>query len=140
MNKEQRNQEKAQAREKADQQSVVMKFKDNKFYNDQEKPLYEAGKEYRIQGADMIQRWLKRGGEIVGGELEMPDQTADPSHLVPHPLSSGVDSVAPHEETSEDVQEDEDLGEDEETPEGHEKKPKVKTKSHAKHSTHKKSR
>lgn len=50
-------------------EEVLMRFSENKFYNDLSKPEFEAGKVYRLKGADWIQRWLKRGGEIVTEEL-----------------------------------------------------------------------
>jgi len=63
--------------------TVKMRFKENKFYNDLDVPLYIAGEVYVIKGADMIQRWLKRGGEIVEGDLEFPETEANPSDVVP---------------------------------------------------------
>lgn len=53
-------------------QTVKMRFPRDMFYNDPTVALYEAGKVYTIEGADMVQRWLKRGGVIVEGELVFP--------------------------------------------------------------------
>lgn len=44
---------------------VKMIFTENKFYNDLKNPIFEANKVYELEGADWIQRWLKRGGAIV---------------------------------------------------------------------------
>ena len=72
-----------QAKKDQDSEQVVkMKFKEDKFYNDQTVPYYEKGKVYEVRGADMIQRWLKRGGEIVEGELEFPEHEVNPSTVV----------------------------------------------------------
>lgn len=65
------------------EQEVKMKFSENKFYNDLKTPIYNKGEVYTVKGADMIQRWLKRGGEIVSGELEYPDHTPEVSEVVP---------------------------------------------------------
>lgn len=63
---------------------VRMRFKENKFYNDLTKPHFLAGKIYTVEGQDMIDRWLKRGGEIVEDESpkalanSLEDKTQDP--------------------------------------------------------------
>ncbi len=44
---------------------VKMKFSEFKYYNDLSVPMFEPGKVYEIEGEAWIQRWLKRGGEIV---------------------------------------------------------------------------
>lgn len=44
---------------------VLMRFSENKYYNDKEKPIFEKGKVYALEGAGWIQRWIKRGGEVV---------------------------------------------------------------------------
>ena len=54
--------------------SVLMKFSEHKYYNDLNSPMFEAHKVYEIAGAEWIQRWIKRGGEIV----ERPVQTKKP--------------------------------------------------------------
>jgi len=64
-------------------QKVKMKFSEHKYYNDLNNPIFDAGKVYELEGAAWIQRWLKRGGEIVEGVL--PTAKADelnPSTLV----------------------------------------------------------
>lgn len=71
----------AKQKEVDDQQSVKMKFKEDKFYNDLNVPLYEKDKVYEIKGADMIQRWVRRGGEIVEGELEFPEAKVNVSEV-----------------------------------------------------------
>jgi hypothetical protein len=52
--------------------TVKMRFSENKYYNDLDNPIFLKGQVYEIVGADMINRWLKRGGEIVEGETEEP--------------------------------------------------------------------
>lgn len=49
--------------------TVLMKFTEHKYYNDLSTPLFYAGKVYELEGADWIQRWLKRGGEIIEGDV-----------------------------------------------------------------------
>jgi hypothetical protein len=49
---------------------VFMRFATNQHYNDQNNPIFEAGKVYPIKGRDWINRWLKRGGEIVEAPKE----------------------------------------------------------------------
>lgn len=64
-----------------EEQKVKMRFSEHKFYNDLNKPLYEAGKVYEVVGAGFIQRWLKRGGVIVEGELNFPEHKTDVSEV-----------------------------------------------------------
>lgn len=61
---------------------VKMKFSEHKYYNDLNKPLFMAGEVYELEGADWIQRWVKRGGEIVEGKLEFAPQVVNESVLV----------------------------------------------------------
>lgn len=72
-------------------QVVKMKFYEDKFYNDPAKAHFEKGKVYEVKGADQIQRWLKRGGVIVEGQLEVPEQEVNPSVVVEDPAAE-VDS------------------------------------------------
>ena len=58
---------------------VKMKFSEHKFYTDLNTPMFLAGKVYDVEGADWIQRWVKRGGEIVEGEF--PVVEADEPNL-----------------------------------------------------------
>lgn len=51
---------------------VKMTFTERKYYNDMDTPFFEPDKVYELEGADWIQRWLKRGGTIVQGELTFP--------------------------------------------------------------------
>ena len=72
-------------KEKSEQDSVQvvkMRFKEDKFYKDQDVAHFEKGKVYEVKGADQIQRWLKRGGEIVEGQLEIPLVEVNPSVVV----------------------------------------------------------
>jgi hypothetical protein len=63
---------------------VKMRFTEHKYYNDLDKPIFEAGKIYELSGADWIQRWLRRGGEIVEGQLSFPiPDEPNPSTIVP---------------------------------------------------------
>lgn len=65
-------------------EKVKMKFSEHKYYNDLDKPLFEAGKVYELEGAGWIQRWLKRGGEIVEGSFALPAaDEPNPSTIVP---------------------------------------------------------
>ena len=57
---------------------VLMRFKEDKFYNDLTKPIYEAGKIYEIEGSDFIERWKKRGGEIVTEESLQSEAPGEP--------------------------------------------------------------
>lgn len=62
---------------------VKMKFKEHMYYNDLNNPMFNAGEIYELEGADWIQRWLKRGGEIVEGDLVLPKgDKPNPSALV----------------------------------------------------------
>lgn len=54
-----------EAKELAVKDKVLMRFSENKYYNDLENPIFEKGKTYVLEGAGWIQRWLKRGGEIL---------------------------------------------------------------------------
>ena len=73
---------KAKATENLTPGKVIMIFSENKFYNDLENPIFFANTSYELEGADWIQRWLKRGGKIVEGELPLPEHEVDPSTLV----------------------------------------------------------
>ena len=69
-----KNNNKEKAKSKQTNENVVkMKFKEHKFYRDMSTPHYYAGQVYEIEGADQIQRWLKRGGEIVEGNITAPE-------------------------------------------------------------------
>lgn len=61
---------------------VKMVFKEHKYYRDPNKPIFYAGKTYELEGSDWIQRWLKRGGKIVEGDLNFPEVKPDPSVIV----------------------------------------------------------
>ena len=80
----------SKAPEAAKPQSVKMKFSEHKYYNDLNVPMFEAGKVYVLEGADWIQRWIKRGGQIVEGELEFPEVIPNPSVIVSD--ESNIDS------------------------------------------------
>lgn len=53
---------------------VFMRFSTNQHYNDQNNPIFEAGKIYPMKGRDWIHRWLKRGGEIVEKPQGKPEK------------------------------------------------------------------
>lgn len=61
---------------------VKMTFKEHKYYNDMNNPMFYAGEVYELEGADWIARWIKRGGVIVEGALEIPNDEPNPSTLV----------------------------------------------------------
>lgn len=77
---------------------VKMKFSEEKFYNDQTKPMFEAGKVYELEGFDWIQRWLKRGGEIVE-ELKVKPV---PVQEAPKEIEQDLEHLADEEEKLED--------------------------------------
>lgn len=80
---------------------VKMKFKEDKFYTDRDKPIFEAGKVYELEGADWIQRWLKRGGEIVHDARPAPAPApVDPSTVVPKSGAPVDDKKSETKETS----------------------------------------
>lgn len=66
---------------------VKMKFKEDKFYNDRHTPIFKAGEVYELEGEAWIQRWIKRGGEIVKDARPVPVHTPDPSVVIPNPKS-----------------------------------------------------
>lgn len=73
------------------ERKVLMRFKEHKYYNDLGKPIYEAGKIYEITGAAWIQRWQKRGGEIVEDPKAKPEAVAHiPASEVANPVPVGL--------------------------------------------------
>lgn len=56
----------------SDCSKVKMIFKEAKFYNDLETPIFKPGEIYELEGADWIQRWIKRGGAIVDQKTNEP--------------------------------------------------------------------
>jgi hypothetical protein len=83
---------KKQEIEASKEQVVKMRFKENKFYNNPNEIHFEKDKIYEIKGAGLIQRWLKRGGEIVEGELEFPEAKVNPSELVKEEVKEEIKS------------------------------------------------
>lgn len=80
-------------------QKVKMTFSEHKYYGKtMDVPHFEKGKVYEVVGADMIQRWLKRGGVIVQGELEFPENKIEESSLVETPLD--IENSLSEEENS----------------------------------------
>jgi hypothetical protein len=75
--------------------SVVMVFNDFKYYSDPNTPLYEPGKQYTIDGADMIQRWLKRGGKIVSGEIKIEEPVVNLSSIIEPEIKEPEAEIAP---------------------------------------------
>lgn len=73
---------------------VLMVFSEDKYYQDYNTPHFIKGQEYLIKGGDQIARWLKRGGQVVGGEIPTHEGEM-PAHEVNE--STTVD-VAIHEE------------------------------------------
>lgn len=80
---------------------VVMVFKEHKYYNDLDTPIFEAGKPHTLEGADWIQRWLKRGGEIIEGQFVLPSGKTSPSKVV-----GSMSDVATQNEKLEDIAKD----------------------------------
>lgn len=81
-----------------DKASVKMKFSENKFYNDLNSPIFEKDKVYLLEGADWIQRWLKRGGVVVEDESAPVEAKVD----VPPPASDSVVGEPPKVEDNSD--------------------------------------
>lgn len=80
---------------------VKMKFKEHKYYTDKDKPIFYAGKIYELEGADWIQRWLKRGGEIVQDARPAPAPTpSNPSVVVPKSGAPAGDNKPENKETT----------------------------------------
>lgn len=79
---------------------VKMRFSEHKYYTDLEKPIFMAGKVYELEGAEWIHRWLKRGGEIVAGEIPstQPDEP-NPSTIVGQSGEQTSDNTPPAGET-----------------------------------------
>lgn len=100
-------------------QKVKMKFSEHKYLNDMNTPHFYAGEVYEVEGAETIQRWLKRGGVIVSGELKTPKPEGTPSTVVQQKPTEPV-VVAPETKPEEDQgidqvdldEEDEDLDDD----------------------------
>ena len=80
-------------------QSVKMKFSEDKFYNDPNVPMFQAGKVYDMEGGDWIQRWLKRGGEIVYGEMPLPPSDISSPSIVTNSIADSDKSENIVEET-----------------------------------------
>lgn len=58
--------------QKSDIVKVKMIFSQDKFYNDLNNPIFLKGKVYELEGADWIQRWEKRGGQIIDENVAAP--------------------------------------------------------------------
>lgn len=69
---------KKQAEDRAPGKKVLMRFGASQFYNDQNIPIFNGGQIYVLEGASWIERWMKRGGEIVSEEIAMKDKGFDP--------------------------------------------------------------
>lgn len=65
------------------EKTVKMIFSEPKYYNDQDHPIFEANKVYELQGADWIERWIKRGGRVIEDDneedLQVAEQKSGPS-------------------------------------------------------------
>lgn len=90
-----------------DSGKVKMSFTEHKYYNDLNNPLYLAGEVYEIED-NMVERWLKRGGKIVSGEIKLAKQDEpNPSKIVQadvKPLEQIVENLEPVEVQFEQVQ------------------------------------
>ena len=80
---------------------VLMRFEENKFYNDMDNPEFEAGKVYTLEGENWINRWLKRGG-IIMTEDEAKKFAADKAgkgkSVSPPPVGDKHPPVTPPED------------------------------------------
>ena len=109
---EQKAKEAAKAQELARKPKVKMRFKEDKYYNDVHNPLYRAGEIVEVE-ARMVDRWLKRGGEIIGQGSER------------NPVSPKVEEkkVVVDSKPKEPVEHDEEKVEDESKPESEDSEP-----------------
>ena len=89
---------------------VFMRFQQHQYFNDLNTPLFEAGKIYELVGAAWIQRWMKRGGEIV--EKKDSEKVEKPAEQNPIPTVESASEK--EEENSTDPGESEELKETEE--------------------------
>lgn len=106
---------------------VKMKFTENKFYNDMNKPMFHAGEVYEMEGVEWIQRWLRRGGIIVEGKLPETPAVPDPSSVVLAGEKTPV--ITKPTPVVEDSTDDEEPEEEEETKPAPKGKGKGKSKS-----------
>ena len=91
--------------------TVAMKFSKNMFYTDLDNPIFFSGVVYELEGEEWIQRWLKRGGEIVdekpakGVELSTtpPPSPAIDTPTKVAPAAPATEQVADKDEKSEDA-------------------------------------
>lgn len=95
---------------------VKMKFSEHKYYNDLNEPIFRAGEVYELEGAEWIQRWLKRGGVIVEGNLEMPSAEPNPSTVETPPADPEKENMGDNLPTSGET-DPESTGKDDETAE-----------------------
>lgn len=87
-NKNNQKKKKQVSREDLPAGAVVMKFPKDMYYKNYTDVHFEKDKEYVIEAQD-ITRWLKRGGQIVSGELPVAEEVETPQEdVVP---SSTVD-------------------------------------------------
>jgi len=89
---------------------VLMRFKEHKFYTDLNKPHFEAGKVYELEGRDWINRWIKRGGELVDSapsEVVALSSVPEPS---PGPDSNILEEVLDPAAFEEKQEEQDDFG------------------------------
>lgn len=105
--KEQRRLEAANRKQEAESgvKKVFMRFPQNQYYNDQTNPIFEKGKIYELEGASWIQRWLKRGGEILTEEQmakEKAKAEAKPSKAIVDAGENGVVKIVGESEKKED--------------------------------------
>lgn len=57
---------------------VKMRFPRDMYYNDLNNPIYRKGEIYEIE-PQMVERWVKRGGEIVTGAKVEPKRPTPPA-------------------------------------------------------------
>ncbi len=85
---------------------VVMTFSEDKFYTDDTKPIFEKDEKYKLKGKEWINRWLKRGGKIIGPGSELNPESAKEETLNEKPEDSKIDEgkfVDPNEDPTEDI-------------------------------------
>lgn len=81
------------------EKTVKMRFRKDMFYNNPNVPYYSAGVVYDVP-LRMVDRWLKRGGEIYGSESKLVGSKVEETMPDPAP---GDDEASQAETETEDT-------------------------------------
>lgn len=103
--KEDKARERAQTAKENSQKKAKMRFTSDMFYNDPTIPKYVSGEVAEIVGGDMIQRWLKRGAEIVDDKTPVGKPEADKPKVEAPKVPDEVPKAPVKEEPVESVEE-----------------------------------